>query len=169
MATFALDEDVGGANIPPATPTEEKALLLSPTPQSEKGPGQTEQRGWEEIIPATLLKEVEEEEKQREELQLYLPPRQRTVQVSHLSHTHSHHCLSVSQSYCEDQLISSANKNNGGRSRRTTQRGSVARDRTTQRRRRGTGERASDTPETNGSSTVIRKTVRGFTNSEIRR
>ena len=74
---------MGGDNVPPATPTEEKALLLSPTPQSEKrrrGRG-TEQRGWEEIIPAELLQEVEEEEKQREELQLYLPPRQRTVQV----------------------------------------------------------------------------------------
>ena len=82
VATFALEED---ANIPPATPTEEKALLLSPTPQSEqRRRGRAEQRGWEEIIPAELLREVEEEEKQREELQLYLPPRQRTVQVSFL-------------------------------------------------------------------------------------
>ena len=87
VATFALDEEVGGANLLPATPTEEKALLLSPTPHSEgkeRGRGRIrgERRGWDEIIPAAMLQQVEEEEKEREQLQLYLPPRQRTVQVA---------------------------------------------------------------------------------------
>ena len=84
VATFTLDEEVGGAGIPPATPTEGKALLLSPTPQQterRRRRGRREQQGWEEIIPAGLLREVEEEERGKEELQLYLPPRQRTVQV----------------------------------------------------------------------------------------
>ena len=90
MATFALDEEVGGANMPLATPTEEKALVLSPTPQSEergRGRGRGERRGWDEIIPAALIQEAEEDERQREELQLYLPPRQRTVRVSHFCAT----------------------------------------------------------------------------------
>lgn len=81
VATFALDEEVGGANVPLATPTEEKALLLSPTLQSEDKRPQGEQRSWDEIIPAAMLEQVEEVERQKEELQLYLPPRQRTVQV----------------------------------------------------------------------------------------
>lgn len=81
MATFALDEEVGGANVPLATPTEEKALLLSPTLHSEEKRVQGEQRSWDEIIPAAMLEQVEEDERQKEELQLYLPPRQRTVQV----------------------------------------------------------------------------------------
>lgn len=81
VATFALDEEVGGASIPLATPTEEKALLLSPTLQSDEKRVQGEQRSWDEIIPAAMLEQVEEDKRQREELQLYLPPRQRTVQV----------------------------------------------------------------------------------------
>lgn len=80
MATFALDEEVGGANVPLATPTEEKALLLSPTLKSEEQ-RRGEQKSWEEIIPAAMLEQVEAEKRQKEELQLYLPPRQRTVQV----------------------------------------------------------------------------------------
>ncbi|CAI8057331.1 Chromodomain-helicase-DNA-binding protein 2 [Geodia barretti] len=153
VATFALDEEVGGANVPPATPTEEKALLLSPTPQSEKrrrGRG-TEQRGWEEIIPAELLQEVEEEEKQREELQLYLPPRQRTV-----------------QNYCEDQQTSTTRSSNGGRSRRAARGGGGARDRAGGRKRRG-GDEGDGKAESNDNSSVVRKNVRGFTNSEIKR
>ena len=86
---------MGGANVPLATPTEEKALLLSPTPQSEgKRRGRrAEQRGWEEIIPAELLQEVEEEERQRDKLQLYLPPRQRTVQVNWSLTGHTPSCV----------------------------------------------------------------------------
>ena len=74
---------MGGASLPPATPTEERALLLSPNlvPGAKRGRGTAEEQSWEKIIPASLVAEVEEEERQREQMQLYLPPRQRRVKV----------------------------------------------------------------------------------------
>lgn len=40
-----------------------------------------EEKSWDEIIPQFYLAKMEEEEKAREQLQLYLPPRRRHVQV----------------------------------------------------------------------------------------
>ena len=38
-------------------------------------------KDWTEIIPKSYLDKIEEEERQQEQLKLYLPPRHRTVKV----------------------------------------------------------------------------------------
>ena len=65
------------------TPTEGKTLLLSPINDVPSRP----EKSWEEIIPEKFLRKMEEEERTREQLQLYLPPRQRRVQVSTMVHS----------------------------------------------------------------------------------
>jgi chromodomain-helicase-DNA-binding protein 1 len=40
---------------------------------------------WKDIIPSAYLDKMEEEERQREGFQMYLPPRQRNVTVHHLT------------------------------------------------------------------------------------
>ena len=42
-------------------------------------------KDWEDIIPLSYRNQVAEEEKQEEQIQLYLPPRQRTIKVSEIS------------------------------------------------------------------------------------
>ena len=178
MATFALDEEMGGANMSVTTPTEEKALLLSPTHDlEEKRYGRTrgEQRGWDEIIPSSLLKEVEEDEKQREEVKLYLPPRQRKVKVNtskdNSGNDRGSLSLSLSQNYCEEQQTSTTiGRRSGDGSRRQTRRGGggAGGDRVGGRRQKN-GGRSSGNMKTKDDSTIIRKTIRGFTNSEIKR
>lgn len=79
VASFAMDED---QLVPPpsATPTEGKTFLLSP-----KGCGQAPVvRMWDELIPEEARKMVDEEEKTKEQLDLYLPPRRRKVRVSNM-------------------------------------------------------------------------------------
>ena len=81
VASFALDEEeLGGDPIPLTTPTslEGKSLLLSPTILE---PPTRVEKSWDDIIPEKFRQQLEEEERTREQLQLYLPPRQRTVQV----------------------------------------------------------------------------------------
>lgn len=76
VASFAMDEEL--APPPSATPTEGKTFLLSP-----RGRGHAPvERSWEELIPEDARRKVDEEERTREQLDLYLPPRQRTVRVS---------------------------------------------------------------------------------------
>lgn len=76
VASFAMEEDEP-APPPTATPTEGKTFLLSP-----RGSGQVKvERSWEELIPEDARKRADEEERTREQLELYLPPRQRKVQV----------------------------------------------------------------------------------------
>ena len=84
VASFALDEEEL-APTPLATPTalEGKPLLFSPGGRGRSEPHRVEQ-SWEDIIPESVRQQFEDEEKTKEQLQLYLPPRQRTVQV-HLS------------------------------------------------------------------------------------
>ena len=78
MATFTLDEEeLEGQPLP--TPTEGKSLLLTPT--NESAPVRLD-KSWDEIIPASYRERVEEEERMKEQLQLYLPRRNRTVQVT---------------------------------------------------------------------------------------
>ena len=81
VASFALDEEeLGGDPAPLATPTslEGKSVLLSPAfPE----PPVKVEKMWDDIIPEKFRQKLEEEERTREQLQLYLPPRQRTVQV----------------------------------------------------------------------------------------
>lgn len=166
-----MDEEVGGANVPLATPTEEKALLLSPTLESEEK-RRGEQKTWDEIIPASMLEQVEAEERQKEELQLYLPPRQRTVQVRRSTDTllalltsanTLDRCPLPHQNYCEDQqslAVAARSRSNGGRAR-------GARGRRERVSRRNGGQK--DTTDPSDRSTVVRKTIRGFTNSEIRK
>jgi chromodomain-helicase-DNA-binding protein 1 len=77
VASFAMDEE---ELAPPstATPTEGKTFLLSP-----RGRGHPPvEKPWEELIPEEARKKVDEEERTREQLDLYLPPRQRKVRVS---------------------------------------------------------------------------------------
>ncbi len=45
------------------------------------GQSQTDTRDWSSIIPQSYLDTVAEEEKQIEQMQLYLPPRRRNVKV----------------------------------------------------------------------------------------
>ena len=82
VASFTLDEEELGGGDPLPTPTEGKTLLLSPTYQVAAP--WVEEKSWEEIIPQSYLAKMEEEEKAREQLQLYLPPRRRHVQVGSL-------------------------------------------------------------------------------------
>ena len=77
VASFAMEEDQL-APPPSATPTEGKTFLLSP-----RGRGQAPVvKSWEELIPEEARRVVDEEEKTKEQLDLYLPPRRRKVRVS---------------------------------------------------------------------------------------
>ena len=82
VASFALDEEELGPT-PLTTPTsvEGKPLLFSP---GGRGRYESENvdRSWDDIIPESVRQEFEDEERTKEQLQLYLPPRQRTVQVA---------------------------------------------------------------------------------------
>ncbi len=80
VASFAMDEvELEGGVV--ATPTEGKPPLFSPggsrRPMKEK-----RELSWEEIIPEAVRSKVEEEDRMKEQLQLFLPPRQRKVKVS---------------------------------------------------------------------------------------
>ena len=90
VASFAIDEGEGGEEEEEEeeeqmeAPLEDKALLLSPssaTVPPHKKRAKHSERSWEDIIPEDCRIQLEEEEKTKEQLQLYLPPRQRTVQV----------------------------------------------------------------------------------------
>ena len=81
VASFAMEED---DPVPPpsATPTDGKSFLLSP-----RGPERRDvTKSWEELIPEEARRQVEEEERTKEQLQLYLPPRQRKIQVCQYSY-----------------------------------------------------------------------------------
>ena len=86
VASFAIDEEEGEGE--EETPVEDRTLLLSPAREATAAPShkrrskQSEQ-SWDEIIPERYRAELEQEEKTKEQLQLYLPPRQRTVQVGY--------------------------------------------------------------------------------------
>ena len=84
VASFALDEEELGST-PLATPTnlEGKPLLFSPGGRAREQPHDVE-RSWDDIIPESVRQQFESEERTREQLQLYLPPRQRTVQVKQI-------------------------------------------------------------------------------------
>ncbi len=75
VASFALDEE-DMAEL--TTPTEGTTLHLPSSVASNDG---TAEKSWDEIIPLANRQRLEEEERTKEQLQLYLPPRQRTVQV----------------------------------------------------------------------------------------
>ncbi len=77
VASFALDEE-GMGEEPAPTPTEGRTLLFPTAAAPSDG---SVQRSWDEIIPQAQREKMEEEERTKEQLQLYLPPRQRTVQV----------------------------------------------------------------------------------------
>ena len=66
---------------PLTTPIEGKPLLLSPGGTRMKV--LKVEKSWDEIITDEVREQFDVEEKQKEQLQLYLPPRQRTVRVSH--------------------------------------------------------------------------------------
>lgn len=136
VASFALDEEeLGGDPAPLATPTslEGKSVLLSPAfPE----PPVKVEKMWDDIIPEKFRQKLEEEERTREQLQLYLPPRQRTV-----------------QNYCEDSPSKQA------------ARGRAQKARAGRRR----GEPPPPRADEDGRDTMVTKTVRGFSDNEIRR
>lgn len=81
VASFAMEEDELAPPVP-TTPTDGSFLL---SPMEKEGSRSRKRKGversWEELIPEKARKKVEEEEKTKEQLSLYLPPRQRKVQV----------------------------------------------------------------------------------------
>lgn len=77
VASFALDEEEL-APPPMTTPTDGKMFLLSPGGSVQR----RVERSWEELIPKEVRMRADEEEKTKEQLELYLPPRQRKVRVS---------------------------------------------------------------------------------------
>ncbi len=82
VASFVMEEDEPAPPVP-TTPTD-GSFLLSPMAKEKeglRGRRKGEEQSWEELIPEDARKKVEEEEKTREQLSLYLPPRQRKVQV----------------------------------------------------------------------------------------
>ena len=87
VASFAIDEGEGEGEEEEEEegeiPVEDKALLLSPTSTTAPSHKRAKrvEKSWEDIIPEDYRTQLEEEEKTKEQLQLYLPPRQRTVQV----------------------------------------------------------------------------------------
>ena len=83
VASFAIDEGEGEEEEGEEASVEERSLLLSPSKATapHKRARQQAEQSWEDIIPECYRSELEEQEKTMEQLQLYLPPRQRTVQV----------------------------------------------------------------------------------------
>lgn len=83
VASFALDEEELGPT-PLTTPTavEGKPLLFSPGGRGRYEPAENVDRPWDDIIPESIRQQFEDEERMKEQLELYLPPRQRTVQVA---------------------------------------------------------------------------------------
>ena len=82
VASIALDEEELGPT-PLTTPTalEGKPLLFSPGGHGRFELPQDVDHSWDDIIPESVRQQFEDEERMKEQLQLYLPPRQRTVQV----------------------------------------------------------------------------------------
>ena len=82
VASFVMEEDDPTPPVP-TTPTD-GSFLLSPMEKEKEGLRER-RRGvecsWEDLIPEDARKRVEEEEKTKKQLSLYLPPRQRKVQV----------------------------------------------------------------------------------------
>ncbi|XP_050433310.1 chromodomain-helicase-DNA-binding protein 1 isoform X2 [Adelges cooleyi] len=72
--TTVGDELLSAFKVASFTFDEEKDLVADKSPNSQND---QENRDWEEIIPETLRKKVEEEEKAKEMEDLYLPPRSR--------------------------------------------------------------------------------------------
>lgn len=158
VASFAMDEEEL-APLPSATPTDGKTFLLSP-----RGSGQqavvVPEKSWDELIPEEARKKIDEEEKTKEQLELYLPPRRRKVRVCCYTFTGIYSLKGVGgsddsvylsshfQNYCEDQ-----SQNNSGKTRT-----------------RNTKPGAPPTKDSTGScATVVSRNIRGFTDSEIRR
>ena len=81
MASFAIDEEelMGSHCVPlPHTPTTPSHSTQA---QSTEVARKHTDKSWEEIIPEEELARVRAVEDQQEQLQLYLPPRQRKVKV----------------------------------------------------------------------------------------
>lgn len=78
VASFAMEEE---ELEPLATPTEGKPPLLSPGGTRRMVKEERRELSWDEIIPEQIRIKVEEEDRMKEQLQLYLPPRQRNVKV----------------------------------------------------------------------------------------
>jgi len=83
VASFVMEEDEPAPPVP-TTPTD-GSFLLSPMEKEKeglRGRRRGVERSWEELIPEDARKKAEEEERTKEQLSLYLPPRQRKIQVS---------------------------------------------------------------------------------------
>ncbi len=80
VASFAMEEEEEEEPAPPtsATPTEGRSFLLSPRGRSGR---KNVTKSWEELIPEESRRQMEEEERSKEQLELYLPPRQRKIKV----------------------------------------------------------------------------------------
>ena len=151
VASFAIDEGEGGEEEEEEeqmeAPLEDKALLLSPssaTVPPHKKRAKHSERSWEDIIPEDCRIQLEEEEKTKEQLQLYLPPRQRTV-----------------QNYSEEMLVKQPPSRQSNRVKQKA--GSPAAGDKGSARRRGSGKKQAERER------VVSKSVRGFSESEVRR
>ena len=88
VASFAMDEDELDA--PLATPTEGKPPLFSPGGSRRPVKPEKRELAWDEIIPEEVRARVEEEDRMKEQMKLYLPPRQRNVKVGRGFHCSLH-------------------------------------------------------------------------------
>ena len=84
VASFMVDEDEFAEPIP-ATPTDGSFLL---SPLEKEGTGEKRkkrmEKSWEELIPVDARRKIDEEEREKEQLNLFLPPRKRKIRV-HIS------------------------------------------------------------------------------------
>ncbi len=159
VASFAMEEEEEEpAPPPPVTPTGGKSALLSPRSKSREV---AVKKSWDDLIPEEFKKKIDEDEKAKEQIELYLPPRRkRKVPVMILlllfvclCFVYIFCCAFIKQNYCEDgsQKVSSS------KSSRT--RGSKAEAPPTSMVTGGGG----------GYDTMISTNISGFTDSEIRR
>ena len=110
MASFAIDEEelMGSHCVPlPHTPTTPSHSTQA---QSTEVARKHTDKSWEEIIPEEELARVRAVEDQQEQLQLYLPPRQRKVKVGTTMSVRAPVCVRAcvyvhvcTQSYAEEQ------------------------------------------------------------------
>ncbi len=153
VASFVMDEEEL------APKREQEAVLMSPSrSSSERRPaarGGEDAASWDDIIPESYRREAEEEEEQREQIQLYLPPRQRTVKVS--SHVLrlmlKFLFLFFLQSYCEDKSAKATAA-------------ATTNSRKHRQRKPPTSSKREDNTADMG---VVYRDVAGFSGSEIRR
>ncbi|XP_071486143.1 chromodomain-helicase-DNA-binding protein 1-like [Diadema antillarum] len=134
-------EEPGGAGEELLSQFKVANFAASEEPDFEKDPG----KDWEDIIPASERRQMEEEEKQKEQMGLYLPPRIRK-QVNRMTYQDSDSEASRTRKRKRDMVSSASSESDDS-------------DVDNRKSKRPRGR----------PRTVPRDTVEGFTDGEIRR